>query len=99
MVLSYSLTDRWKNGIAVDTRRIELRFDDISYALTSVETEGGIYAFWYCQACAATGTPNVLAPDSAAALEAARKHSAIHHSGVHGGRHLLEEIEEAVRRI
>jgi hypothetical protein len=99
VVLSYSLTDRWKNGIAVDTRRIELCFDDVSYALTSVETEGGIYAFWYCQTCAATGTPNVLAPDSARALEAARKHLAIHHCGVHGGRHLLEGIEDAVGRI
>jgi len=76
----------------VETHRIELLIEDVPYALTSVETDGGMYAFWYCQACAATGTPNVLATDSDTALDAAREHLQDHHYLVHGGLDLVAEV-------
>jgi hypothetical protein len=79
----------------VNTRRNEIRIDDVPYALTCVETDGGMYAFWYCQRCAATGTPNLLAPDCDSALQAARDHLNDHHHLVHGD---WELVAEAVAR-
>ena len=75
----------------METHRVELLIDDVSYALTSVQTDGGMYAFWYCQRCAATGTPNLLAPDSTAALQGAREHLRDHHYLVHTGSEVVAE--------